>query len=292
MTDRVSFLPPYISPRPLSRLAIGLLLAMAGAASVSVGIDLSELALVSGARGGELVSPEERWAQYLANAWIGWLELALFLAAATAFLAWLFQARVNLRAFGVRRLRFARVWSVAGFLVPVLNLVRPYQVVQEVWQASDPASADAFNWKSLRVPQLLRVWWIAALGCAGLQLLAFLVGLGTNAVALIVAAALLDGFGIGKVTFPVLVVIFTVVSMVVTLLVDSIVRRHAQAAVAGIGLISSFLTLLLTDLITDKLTVEGAWAWIVGTVLVWLASLVVRPFLRGFSNRRAQRRRT
>ena len=180
MTDRVSFLPPYISPRPLSRLAIGLLLAMAGAASVSVGIDLSELALVSGARGGELVSPEERWAQYLANAWIGWLELALFLAAATAFLAWLFQARVNLRAFGVRRLRFARVWSVAGFLVPVLNLVRPYQVVQEVWQASDPASADAFNWKSLRVPQLLRVWWIAALGCAGLQLLAFLVGLGAG----------------------------------------------------------------------------------------------------------------
>ena len=111
---------------------------------------------------------------------MGTTDRRSFLAAATAFLAWLFQARVNLRAFGVRRLRFARVWSVAGFLVPVLNLVRPYQVVQEVWQASDPASADAFNWKSLRVPQLLRVWWIAALGCAGLQLLAFLVGLGAG----------------------------------------------------------------------------------------------------------------
>jgi MFS family permease len=120
---------------------------------------------------------------------------------------------------------------------------------------------------------------------------AFLVGLGTNAVALVVAAALLDGFGIGKVTFPVLIVVFTIISMVVTLLVDSIVRRHAQAMIAGIGLISSFLALLVTDMITDKLTIEGAWAWIVGTLLVWLASLVVRPFLRGWSDRRAVRRR-
>jgi hypothetical protein len=181
VTERVSFLPPYISPRPLARLTIGLLLAMAGAASVSVGVDLSELALVSGARGGELVSPEERWAQYTTNAWIGWLELALFLAAATAFLAWLYQARVNLRSFGTRRLRFARMWSVVGFLVPVLNLVRPYQVVQEVWQASDPTSADAFNWKSLRVPRLLRLWWSATLSCAGLQVFALLVGIGAGA---------------------------------------------------------------------------------------------------------------
>lgn len=120
---------------------------------------------------------------------------------------------------------------------------------------------------------------------------AFLIGLATNAVALIVAAAVLDGFGIGTVTFPILVVIFTVISLVVTLLVDSVVRRHAQAIVAGIGLISSFLALLVTDLITDKLTIEGAWAWIVGTLLVWLASLVVRPLLRGWSDRRAGRRR-
>jgi hypothetical protein len=180
VTDRVSFLPPYISPRPLARLTIVLLLAAAGAASVSVGVDLSELALVSGARGGTEVSPEERWSQYTANAWIGWLELALFAAAAAAFLAWLFQARVNLRALGVRRLRFTRMWSVVGFLVPVLNLVRPYQVIQEVWQASDPASADAFNWKSVQVPRLLRSWWIAALACAGLHVLAFLAGLGAG----------------------------------------------------------------------------------------------------------------
>jgi hypothetical protein len=180
LTARVSFLPPYISPRRLARLSIRLLLATAVAAAVSVGIDLSELMLVSGARGGDAVSAEERWAQYLANAWVGWLELVLFAGAAAAFLAWLFQARVNLRAFGVRRLQFARVWSVVGFLVPVLNLVRPYQVVREVWQASDPSSADAFNWKSLEVPTLLRVWWIAAVGCAGLQLFAFLVGLGAG----------------------------------------------------------------------------------------------------------------
>ncbi|MFN8185819.1 MAG: phage holin family protein [Gaiellales bacterium] len=121
---------------------------------------------------------------------------------------------------------------------------------------------------------------------------AFLIGLGTNAVALIVAAALLDGFAIGTVTFPVLIVIFTIISLVVTLLVDSVVRRHAQAIVAGIGLISAFLTLLVTDLITDKLTIEGAWAWIIGTLLIWLASLIVRPILRGWSDRRAARRRT
>ena len=64
-----------------------------------------------------------------------------------------------MRALGVRKLEFARHWSVLGFFVPVLNVVRPYQVIAEVWRASDPSVLDPFEWKSVEAPQILALWW-------------------------------------------------------------------------------------------------------------------------------------
>ena len=89
------------------------------------------------------------------------LQLVLLGIAGVAFVEWLYQSRINLRAFGVRRLRYPRVWAVGGFLVPALNLVRPYQVVREVWQASDPRTQDPFAWSQLGTGRLLPAWWAA-----------------------------------------------------------------------------------------------------------------------------------
>ncbi len=117
------------------------------------------------------------------------------------------------------------------------------------------------------------------------------VALAANAVALLIAAAVLGGFEVGNLAFPILVVIFTVVSILVSALVRSIVRSYAAPAAALTGLISAFLSLLVTDLVTDKLQIEGAGAWIVGTFLVWLASLVFTPMLRGRGDRKLGRDR-
>lgn len=77
------------------------------------------------------------------------------------FLLWIHRAYRNLPALGAAGLKFSPRWAVGGFFVPFLNLVRPFQVMGEIWQASS-AAADPrsdTDWKDVPIPVLLRVWW-------------------------------------------------------------------------------------------------------------------------------------
>jgi hypothetical protein len=180
--EDVSFRPPFIPLHTPARWATGLLIATLAMAWVAVGVDLAELRLLLRATGGSHVALEARAAQLTTNEILLWIQGTLFVATAVAFLAWLFQARVNLRAFGVRRPNYSRGWVVWGFFVPLVNLFRPYQVIREVWQGSDPQSQDGFNWRSLPVSRLLPAWWALFVGWGLLQLLALLsnTGAGVN----------------------------------------------------------------------------------------------------------------
>jgi len=180
MQEEASFLPPYISLRSLARWATLLLIATVVVAWIAVGVNLHELRLLFQATGGERVEPIAREAYSLTDAALFWTQIVLFSATAGIFLSWLYQARVNLRALGVRRLRFSREWAIAGFLVPVLNAFRPYQVMREVWQASVPENLDPFDWRSVPVPLLLSIWWGAFVAWAGLELMALLLSFGAG----------------------------------------------------------------------------------------------------------------
>jgi hypothetical protein len=175
-----SFLPPFVPLGTLARTATACLAATAAAGWLAVGVAVRELALLAHATGGEYVAPAARDAWSLTHEVLLWVRAALFALTAAAFLGWLFQARVNLRAMGVRRLRFARSWTVAAFLVPVLNAFRPYQVLHEVWQASAPETLDPFEWRVAAVPGLLPLWWGALLAWVALAALALLIGLGSG----------------------------------------------------------------------------------------------------------------
>jgi len=178
--EDVSFRPPFIPLHTPARWATGLLIATLAVAWIGVGVDLAELRLLLRATGGDRVALEARAAQLTTNAILLGIQVALFVATAAAFIAWLFQARVNLRAFGVRRPSYSRGWVVGGFFVPLVNLFRPYQVIREVWQASAPESHDAFNWRSQPVSKLLLAWWTLFLGWGGLQLMALLANTGAG----------------------------------------------------------------------------------------------------------------
>jgi hypothetical protein len=180
LSDAASLLPPFIPLRTLARWATALLLATLVTAWVAVGVDLHELRMLFRASGGESVEPLAREAWSLTDEVLFWVQLSLFAATAGVFLSWLYQARVNVRAMGVRRLRFGRNWAVTSFLVPVLNAFRPYQVVREVWQASDPGNLDPFHWRSVPVPLLLAAWWSAFVAWVSIEVMALLTGLGAG----------------------------------------------------------------------------------------------------------------
>jgi putative membrane protein len=112
--------------------------------------------------------------------------------------------------------------------------------------------------------------------------------LGLNAAALAIAAAVLDRMTIGTVTFVVAVVIFTLVSLVVPSITRSTVRRYASPIGWGAGLIGTYIALLLTDLVSDGLQIEGLGTWILATVIVWGAGVLLDSLFRSRGRPTAQ----
>jgi len=108
-------------------------------------------------------------------------------------------------------------------------------------------------------------------------LLGWLLGLGGNAVGLILAALILqDDFKFESATgFFVSLVIFAILSGLFTWMVLKFLVRNAGSIVALTGLIATFLALLITDLLPwGSLNITG-WAWIWGTLIVWFCGMFI-----------------
>jgi hypothetical protein len=121
-------------------------------------------------------------------------------------------------------------------------------------------------------------------------LLRALIVLATSAIALWVASLILgDDVELKPLGIITASVIFTVVFLLLTPLASSLLKQYAEGVVALTGLLVVFVSLLVTDLISDNLDIVGWFTWVLATVIVWLAVIVVR-FLLGavFKDRLAQ----
>jgi uncharacterized membrane protein YvlD (DUF360 family) len=109
-----------------------------------------------------------------------------------------------------------------------------------------------------------------------------LVAVAANAVGLVVASLVLDGFSINVASFVVAVVIFTIVFAVLTPFLAVQLRRLGNGAIGATALIATLVSLVITDLVSDGFSISGVGTWIAAAVIVWLAALVaafVLPFL-------------
>lgn len=79
------------------------------------------------------------------------VTFGLFVLTAISFLVWFYRAyqTVNL-AIGTAHSPDQAVWT---FLVPILNLYRPYQIATEIWRKSSPNDEDYGH------SGLLIAWW-------------------------------------------------------------------------------------------------------------------------------------
>jgi uncharacterized membrane protein YvlD (DUF360 family) len=106
----------------------------------------------------------------------------------------------------------------------------------------------------------------------------FLIGLaisvGAAAVGLIVAASVLDRMSLDTLSLLVTAVIFAVVAGLLGPFVTRTALRSAPAVMGGIGLVTTFFALVITDLITDGLSISGFSTWVLATLIVWVATLI------------------
>lgn len=106
------------------------------------------------------------------------------------------------------------------------------------------------------------------------------VALATSAVALLVAAAVLDDFHVSTFTFPILVVEFAVILLITRAAVVTLVHRNVHVLSSFVGLIGAFAALLVTDLVSDGLRIVGVTTWIFATLIVW-GGMIVADLLFG-----------
>jgi len=108
-------------------------------------------------------------------------------------------------------------------------------------------------------------------------LLGWLLGLGGNAIGLLLASVLLkDDFKFESATgFFVSLVIFAILSGLFTWLVLKFLVRNAGSIIALTGLIATFLALLVTNVLPwGSLNISG-WGWIWGTLIVWVCGMFI-----------------
>ncbi|SMO68752.1 hypothetical protein [Ruegeria faecimaris] len=108
------------------------------------------------------------------------------------------------------------------------------------------------------------------------SVLALLAG---NAIGLMLAALLLTGFAIKPISFIVVVIVFTLVQVVAEPLILKLGEKRAPSLKGGIALIVTFVGLLVTDLVTNGLTVGGISNLLAATLLVWLGALIASVVL-------------
>ncbi len=85
------------------------------------------------------------------------LDLIGALVIAITWLFWMRRLRQNTIALG-RKPEYRPAWIFWGWLVPILNLFRPFQVIRDLWRKSDPVPGTG----SVGDPPRFYLWWWVA----------------------------------------------------------------------------------------------------------------------------------
>jgi hypothetical protein len=126
--------------------------------------DLAQLAVAQDMLAGELVTLERLREIDDQIGVSGTLQLGAYLLAVIAFLLWYARAYRNGIALGARPPRYGTRWAVAYWFIPFVNLVRPKQVMNDIWRGSDPEMpAEDPGFFKRAVTPMLTFWWAGLL---------------------------------------------------------------------------------------------------------------------------------
>ena len=148
----------YHSTKTQSYLAIGLFAALIG--SFLLMFILSFVQIVFTLPEVELDTGENVPVTYIVIGLVAILEILLRILTIIFFLIWLHRAYKNLPALGAKNLEFSPGWAVGWWFIPFANLVKPYQIMSELWNASDSDfDPELFLSNSIGTPSIISWWW-------------------------------------------------------------------------------------------------------------------------------------
>lgn len=87
------------------------------------------------------------------------------------------------------------------------------------------------------------------------------------------------------------VLIFAVLQVVLTPFLIKVTHRNAPALLSGVGLLSTFLALLITTVLSSGMSISGLDTWLFATLVVWIVTMLATFLLPMLLVKKAVRRR-
>jgi len=103
-----------------------------------------------------------------------------------------------------------------------------------------------------------------------------------NAVGLLLAMLLINGFSIDLTAFLFAVILFTLAAVIVDPLLTRISQNNLPALAGGVALVTTFVGLFLTNLLLDGMQTGGMVNLLLAALVVWLGALIAGIILAKF----------
>jgi hypothetical protein len=145
-----------------ARVVMGVLGILTVANLIAFAADFEFLSVADRLVGGERVPYSELKAadDHLTSS--GLAQTVLNVLSIVAFILWYSRAYRNAIAMGIRAPRYGTRWAVWSWFVPLVNLVVPKKVTNDIYRGSDPQMAYGDpDFASRPVSPLLHWWWAA-----------------------------------------------------------------------------------------------------------------------------------
>ena len=152
---------PYKSITRVSNVVVALLVVNVVLDFVATVLDVQMLGLLERVRDGAGVTLEEAEAHDSRRLALLDLQTLALVVAGISFIVWLRRAYRNLGALGFQWLRIPAGWAVGAWFVPILSMIRPKSIVNDVWRASDPSLPRELSHPpdGAPVPATINWWW-------------------------------------------------------------------------------------------------------------------------------------
>lgn len=94
----------------------------------------------------------------------------------------------------------------------------------------------------------------------------------TAALGLLIASWVLPDFHLEWGGFLVAIIVFAIAQSILGPFVFNLARQYASAVLGGIGLVTTFLALLIASLFPGGIHITGVVTWILATLVVWIVT--------------------
>jgi hypothetical protein len=127
---------------------------------VALGSNYLQYTLATRLLHGEQLAAPQIDGNDIRQQFVGIVHLLLFVVTAIVFLCWFHRVHANLQPLKSPDLSYTSGWAVGFWFVPLLNLCRPVQIAQVIWQNSDPETVERDGVAGRAGKSaLIGVWW-------------------------------------------------------------------------------------------------------------------------------------